>query len=213
MTGRGRRVQKAHPAHRPARSPKQADDARERSSSWRIGPSRWPARAPMSGRLLPRRRAWRQVPDLCPAPGASSRADPSFLELAPCSPSYCVCQKRRAPLLRERDTERAMSQENVKVCGGGLCTGERPGSRGALGARDEDLVWISDPGFPGEAQRQGERAAVVEQDLDLRGALDRRRGNIDLDDRALGITRCNAVPQTRRRWTGCGATWFRSGMR
>ena len=49
MTGRGRRVQKAHARLTGLLDHQQADDARERSSSWRIGPSRWPARAPMSG--------------------------------------------------------------------------------------------------------------------------------------------------------------------
>ena len=107
-----------------------------------------------------------------------------------------------------------MSQENVEVLRTAYAQATARGAEGFLEFATEDLVWISDPRFPGGGTHMGKEN--VRRWLDKLWIYEEFSIDveeiIDLDDRALGITRCHAVPRTRPKWTGCGATWFRSGM-
>ena len=80
----------------------------------------------------------------------------------------------------------------------------------------EDLVWISDPRFPGGGTHMGKENVLgwlntiwiyEEVSIDVEEI-------IDLDDRALGITRCHAVPADAPRvdWLWCHLVSFRDGL-
>jgi len=80
----------------------------------------------------------------------------------------------------------------------------------------EDLVWISDPGFPGGGTHIGKEDVrrwlneiwiYEEVSIDVDEI-------IDLDDRALGITRWHAVPPDAPKvdWLWCHLVSFRDGL-
>jgi ketosteroid isomerase-like protein len=93
-------------------------------------------------------------------------------------------------------------------------------SRGVVGLLDcatEDLVWISDPRFPGGGKHIGkENVRVWLNTIWIYDAvsIDVEEEIIDLDDRALGITRFHAVPPDAPKvdWLWCHLCSFRDGL-
>ena len=107
-----------------------------------------------------------------------------------------------------------MSQENVEIVRRVYKLVEAQGFEGFLELSTDDIVWISDPRFPGGGRHNGKENVhrwlrelwiYDEVSIDVQEI-------IDLDDRALGIARFTGSLRVPRPWTGRGATWFRSGM-
>jgi ketosteroid isomerase-like protein len=109
-----------------------------------------------------------------------------------------------------------MSQENVEVLGTAYAQATARGAEGFLEFATEDLVWISDPRFPGGGTHMGKENVrrwlntiwiYEEFSIDVEKI-------IDLDDRALGITRCHAVPPDAPEvdWLWCHLVSFRDGL-
>ena len=88
-----------------------------------------------------------------------------------------------------------MSQENVDILHRVYELTETRGVEGLLELATDDIIWISDPRFPG-----GDVSIEVEEILDL-------------DDRALGITRFHGVAPNRPQvdWLWCHLVSFREG--
>jgi ketosteroid isomerase-like protein len=109
-----------------------------------------------------------------------------------------------------------MSQANVEVLRSAY---EQAGLRGVDGILEhatEDLVWISDPRFPGGGTHIGKQNVrrwlrevwiYEELSIDIEEI-------IDLDDRALGITRWHATPRNAPTvdWLWCHLVSFRGGL-
>jgi ketosteroid isomerase-like protein len=109
-----------------------------------------------------------------------------------------------------------MSQENVEVLGTAYAQATARGAEGFLEFATEDLVWISDPRFPGGGTHMGKENVrrwlntiwiYEEFSIDVEKI-------IDLDDSALGITRCHAVPPDAPEvdWLWCHLVSFRDGL-
>jgi ketosteroid isomerase-like protein len=109
-----------------------------------------------------------------------------------------------------------MSQENVEVLRKTYESAESRGIEGLLEQATEDLVWISDPNFPGGGTHIG-RENVRRWLLGL-WIYDELRIDveeiIDLGDRALGITRFHARTHDGPRvdWPWCHLVWFNGGL-
>ena len=109
-----------------------------------------------------------------------------------------------------------MSEENVEVLRTAYAQATARGVEGILDLATEDLVWISDPQFPGGGTHMGKENVrrwlnkiwiYEEVSIDVEEI-------IDLDDRALGITRCHAVPPDAPKvdWLWCHLVSFRDGL-
>jgi ketosteroid isomerase-like protein len=109
-----------------------------------------------------------------------------------------------------------MSKANVDV----LRTAyEQAGVRGVDGILElatDDLVWISDPQFPGGGTHMGK--PNVRRWLSQIWIYDELSIDVeeivDLGDRALGITRCHATPPDAPRvdWLWCHLVSFSGGL-
>jgi ketosteroid isomerase-like protein len=109
-----------------------------------------------------------------------------------------------------------MSKENVEVLRTAYAKGAAQGVEGILELATEDLVWISDPRFPGGGTHMGKENVrrwlntiwiYEEISIDVEEI-------IDLDDKALGITRWHAVPRDAPKvdWLWCHLVSFRGGL-
>ena len=109
-----------------------------------------------------------------------------------------------------------MSQKNVEVLRMAYARATARGAEGMLEFATEDVVWISDPRFPGGGTHKGKENVrrwlnklwiYEEVSIDVEEI-------IDLDDRALGITRCHAVPPDAPEvdWLWCHLVSFRDGL-
>ena len=109
-----------------------------------------------------------------------------------------------------------MSKANVEV----LRTAyEQAGVRGIDGILEhatEDLVWISDPRFPGGGTHMGKQNVRlwlsklwIYEELSIHV-----EEIIDLGDKALGITRCHATPPDAPKvdWLWCHLVSFSGGL-
>jgi ketosteroid isomerase-like protein len=109
-----------------------------------------------------------------------------------------------------------MSQENVEIVRTAYSRASVLGTEGMLEVATEDLVWISDPRFPGGGTHKGKENVrrwlttiwiYEELSIDVEEI-------VDLGDRALGITRCHAVPPDGPEvdWVWCHLVSFRDGL-
>ena len=109
-----------------------------------------------------------------------------------------------------------MSGENVDLLQTAYRLAETRGVEGILECATADLVWISDPRFPGGGTHTGKENVrrwlnkiwiYEELSIDVEEI-------IDLDDRALGITRFHGVPPDAPRvdWQWCHLVSFRGGL-
>ncbi len=109
-----------------------------------------------------------------------------------------------------------MSRENVEVLRRTYELAESRGVDGLLELATEDLVWISDPRFPGGGTHIGKEKVRAwlfklwiydELSIDVEQIL-------DLDDRALGITHFSAVSHDGPRvdWLWCHLVSFNKGL-
>jgi ketosteroid isomerase-like protein len=123
---------------------------------------------------------------------------------------------RLNPLGLPRDTRRTMSQDNVEVLRKAYEFAQSRGAEGFLIFAREDLVWISDPSFPGGGTHMGKENVrrwlanlwiYDEVSIDIEQI-------IDLDDRALGITRFSGLSHNGPRvdWVWCHLVWFSEGL-
>ena len=108
-----------------------------------------------------------------------------------------------------------MSQENVEVLHRAYELAEARGVEGLLELATEDIVWISDPRFPGGGTQTGKenvRRWLItlwiydDVSIDVEEIM-------DLGERALGITHCHAVPRDAPRvdWLWCHLVSVRDG--
>lgn len=109
-----------------------------------------------------------------------------------------------------------MSQKNVEVLRTAYARANARGLEGFLELATEDVVWISDPRFPGGGTHNGKdnvRRWLNELWIYEEVSIDVEE-IIDLDDRALGITRCRAVPPDAPKvdWLWCHLVSFRDGL-
>jgi ketosteroid isomerase-like protein len=109
-----------------------------------------------------------------------------------------------------------MSQENVEVVRRVYKLAEVRGVEGLLELATDDIVWISDPRFPGGGKHKGKENVrrwlrkiwiYDEVSVDVEEI-------IDLDDRALGITRFHGVSSDAPPvdWPWCHLFAFREGL-
>jgi ketosteroid isomerase-like protein len=109
-----------------------------------------------------------------------------------------------------------MSQENVEILRTAYAQAAARGVEGILECATEDLVWISDAQFPGggthiskeNVRRWLNKIWIYEEvSIDVEEI-------IDLDDRALGITRWRAAPPDAPEveWLWCHLVSFRDGL-
>jgi ketosteroid isomerase-like protein len=109
-----------------------------------------------------------------------------------------------------------MSRENVEILRTAYAQAAARGIEGILECTTEDLVWISDPQFPGGGTHMGKENVrrwlneiwiYEEVSIDVEEI-------IDLDDRALGITRFHAVPPDGPKvdWLWCHLVSFKDGL-
>jgi len=109
-----------------------------------------------------------------------------------------------------------MSQENVEVLHRVYELAEARGFEGLLELATEDIVWISDPRFPGGGTHTGKESVrrwlitlwiYDEVSIDVEEI-------IDLGERALGITHWHAVPPDAPRvdWLWCHLVSVRDGL-
>src|SRR5262245_19995833 len=109
-----------------------------------------------------------------------------------------------------------MSQENVEVVRRVYKLAEAQGVDGLLELATEDVVWISDPRFPGGGTHVGKEN--VRRWLTMIWIYDEVSVDvekiIDLDDRALGITRFHGVAADGPRvdWPWHHLFAFREGL-
>jgi ketosteroid isomerase-like protein len=109
-----------------------------------------------------------------------------------------------------------MSRENVELVLDVYRLAEAQGVDGLLEFATEDIVWISDPRFPGGGTHEGMenvrhwlRSLWIYEEV----SIDVER-IMDFDDRALGITRFHAVSQDGPQvdWLWCHLFTFRDGL-
>jgi ketosteroid isomerase-like protein len=109
-----------------------------------------------------------------------------------------------------------MSEENVEVLRTAYGQATTQGVEGILDLTTEDIVWISDPRFPGGGTQRGkenvrrwlntiwiwEEVSIHVEEI------------IDLDDRALGIARWRATPADGPKvdFLLCHLASFRDGL-
>ena len=109
-----------------------------------------------------------------------------------------------------------MSQENVEIVKAVYSSAQARGVEGLLELATEDIVWISDPRFPGGGKHEGKdnvrlwlMTLWIYDDLwiDVEEI-------VDLGDRALGITRFHGVSPGGPRvdWAWCHLLSFREGL-
>jgi ketosteroid isomerase-like protein len=109
-----------------------------------------------------------------------------------------------------------MPQKNSEVLRTAYARAAERGAEGMLEFATEDIVWISDPRFPGGGTHEGKEN--VRRWLNQLWIYDEFSIDveeiIDLDDRALGITRCQAVPPDAPKvdWLWCHLVSFRDGL-
>ena len=109
-----------------------------------------------------------------------------------------------------------MSEENVETLRTAYEGASARGAEGFLEQAAEDIVWTSDPRFPGGGRYDGKEN--VRRWLDELWIYQEFSMNveeiIDLDDGALGVTRCHAVPADAPRvdWQWCHLVLFRDGL-
>jgi ketosteroid isomerase-like protein len=108
-----------------------------------------------------------------------------------------------------------MSQENVDILHRVYELTETRGVEGLLELATDDIIWISDPRFPGggthvgkENVRQWLLKLWIYSDVSIEV-----EEILDLDDRALGITRFHGVAPNRPQvdWLWCHLVSFREG--
>ena len=109
-----------------------------------------------------------------------------------------------------------MSQENVEVLRRVYKLAEARGVEGLLELATDDIVWISDPRFPGGGRHNGKenvRRWLTELWIYDEVSIDVEE-IIDLDDRALGITRFHGVSADAPPvdWPWCHVVAFRDGL-
>jgi ketosteroid isomerase-like protein len=109
-----------------------------------------------------------------------------------------------------------MSQENVEVLRKAYELAESRGVEGLLDFATEDLVWISDPRFPGGGTHMGKenvRRWLLKLWIYDEVSIDIEQ-IIDLDDRALGITRFSGLSHEGPRvdWLWCHLVSFSDGL-
>jgi ketosteroid isomerase-like protein len=108
-----------------------------------------------------------------------------------------------------------MSQENVEIVRRVYKLTEAEGIEGLLELATDDVVWISDPRFPGGGRQNGKES--VHRWLRALWIYDKVSIDveeiIDLDDRALGITRFHGVSAGAPSvdWPWCHLFAFRDG--
>jgi ketosteroid isomerase-like protein len=112
--------------------------------------------------------------------------------------------------------EWAMSQENVEIVRRVYKLAESRGVEGLLELATDDIVWISDPRFPGGGRHKGKenvRRWLTELWIYDEVSIDVEE-IIDLDDRALGITRFHGVSADAPPvdWPWCHLFAFRDGL-
>jgi ketosteroid isomerase-like protein len=109
-----------------------------------------------------------------------------------------------------------MSHENAEVLRKAYARATAQGVEGLLEFTTEDVVWISDPRFPGGGTHKGKENVQrwlnklwIYEEISIEV-----EEIIDLDDRALGITRCHAVPPDAPEvdWLWCHLVSFRDGL-
>jgi ketosteroid isomerase-like protein len=109
-----------------------------------------------------------------------------------------------------------MSEENVEVLRRLYSVVEPRGIEGLLEFATDDVVWISDPGFPGGGTSSGKEDVRAwlsklwiydEVEVDVEEI-------VDLGDRALGITRFHGAPADGPPvdWAWCHLMTFRDGL-
>ena len=109
-----------------------------------------------------------------------------------------------------------MSEENVEIVRRVYKVAEARGVEGLLELATDDIVWISDSRFPGGGTYVGRENVLrwlnkiwiyAEVSVDVEEI-------IDLDDRALGITRFHGVYSDAPPvdWPWCHLFWFRDGL-
>jgi ketosteroid isomerase-like protein len=110
-----------------------------------------------------------------------------------------------------------MSQKNVEVLREAYAGATARGAEGMLESATDDVVWISDPRFPGGGTHKGKEN--VRRWLDQLWIYEEFSIDVeeivDLDDnRALGITHCHAVPPDgpEADWLWCHLVSFRDGL-
>jgi ketosteroid isomerase-like protein len=109
-----------------------------------------------------------------------------------------------------------MSQENVEIVRRVYTLAETRGVEGLLELASDDVVWISDPRFPGGGRQNGKenvRRWLTELWIYDEVSIDIQE-IIDLDDRALGITRWHGVTADAPPvdWSWCHLFTFRDGL-
>jgi ketosteroid isomerase-like protein len=109
-----------------------------------------------------------------------------------------------------------MSQENVEVLRKAYRLAESQGLEGFLDFATEDLVWISDPRFPGGGTHMGKenvRRWLLTLSIYDDISIDIEQ-IIDLDDSALGIARFYGLAHGGPRvdWLWCHLVSFRDGL-
>ena len=108
-----------------------------------------------------------------------------------------------------------MSQENVEIVRQVYRLVEAQGVDGLLELATDDVVWISDPNFPGGGRFSGKgevQGWLREIWIYERVSIDVEE-IIDLDDRALAITRFHSVSADAPpvEWPWCHLFTFREG--
>src|SRR5215216_6918959 len=109
-----------------------------------------------------------------------------------------------------------MSEQNVEVLRKAYAQASARGIEGILEFATEDVAWISDPEFPGGGTHTGKQS--VRRWLNKIWIYDEVSIDvveiIDLEDRALGIIRCQAVPPDAPKveWLWCHLVSFRDGL-
>jgi ketosteroid isomerase-like protein len=109
-----------------------------------------------------------------------------------------------------------MSQENVEIVRQVYEVAEARGVEGLLELATDDIVWISDPRFPGGGRHNGKedvRRWLTKLWIYDEVSIDIEKV-IDLDDRALGITRFHGVSADAPPvdWPWCHLFAFRDGL-
>ena len=109
-----------------------------------------------------------------------------------------------------------MSQENIEVVRRVYKLTEARGVDGLLELATDDIVWISDPHFPGGGRHSGKEN--VDRWLNELWIYDEVSIDVeeivDLDDRALGITRFHGISADAPAadWPWCHLFSFRDGL-